>query len=82
MYTGPLGPIVNWVKVVFNNFGRESPKDHYYKVSIISGYWLRSSRLLKQKLTDGRRVIRITYLVSLRLSGELKVLQAYSLMVS
>ena len=38
-----------------------------------SGNWLRWSRLLKQKLTDGwQKVIRIAHLVSLRLSGELK----------
>ena len=52
--------------------------DHSYKFSMETGYWLRRSRLLKQKLTDGRpdagrRVIIIAHLVSLRLSGELKI---------
>jgi hypothetical protein len=39
----------------FSYFEKGSPKDHSYEVSMESGYWLRRSRLLKQKLTDGRR---------------------------
>ena len=55
--------------ISFSNFGWESPKDHSYDVSMKLDNWLRRSRVLKQKLTDGQRGITI---VSLWLSGELK----------